>query len=236
MHATLATYNIHACVGMDGRFAPERIVRVLQELDADIVALQEVEHHLIDGCDMLDYLAGETGLIAIAGHTLLRHSRHYGNALLTRVPLATVNRIDLSLPGREPRGAIEAILAWQGKRLQVVATHLGLMPWERRQQIRLLLPLFAAPSVDVSVLMGDLNEWFLWGRIVQWLHAHFQPPPHVATFPACLPMIALDRLWVAPRAALTTMETHRSPLARVASDHLPLRAVLDYPESSFREG
>jgi len=224
---TLATYNIHACVGGDGHFEPERTVHVLRELNADVVALQEVEHHDIGGCDLLDYLAAKTGLTAIAGPTLLRESRHYGNAILTRLPILRVNRVDLTLPGHEARGALDVTLDGNGRRVQVVATHLGLKPWERRQQVRRLLKLFEIGPANIYVLMGDLNEWFLWGRPLRWLHAHFKRTPHYATFPARWPLMALARLWVHPRRRLARVEVHASGLARVASDHLPLKAVIE---------
>ena len=226
MHMTLATYNIHACIGADSRFLPERTVQVLQELDADVVALQEVEHHIIDDRDLLDYLAGNAGLTAIAGPTLLRETRHYGNALLTRMPILKANQIDLSLPRREPRGAIEVVLDWHGQHIQVVATHLGLRPGERRRQVHRLLELFEACPADISVLLGDLNEWLLWGRPLRWLRRHFAPAPHPRTYPALFPLFALDRIWVHPRAALTTIGIHDSPATRIASDHLPLKAAL----------
>ncbi|SCX84949.1 endonuclease/exonuclease/phosphatase family protein [Nitrosospira sp. Nsp13] len=227
MNLTLATYNIHACIGADGRFKPERIVHVLRELNADVVALQEVEHHDVDGCDLLDYLAAETGLTAVSGPTLLRRTRHYGNAILTRLPILTVNRVDLTLPGHEARGALDITLDGKGRRVQVVATHLGLMPWERRHQVRELLKLFNIGSANIYVLMGDLNEWFLWGRPLRWLHAHFKRSPHCATFPARLPFMALDRLWVHPRKRLAIVEVHASDLARMASDHLPLKGIIE---------
>lgn len=227
MNLTLATYNIHACIGADGRFEPERIVQVLRELNADVVALQEVEHHDVDGCDLLDYLAAKTGLTAVAGPTLLRKTRHYGNAILTRLPILAVNRVDLTLPGHEARGALDITLDGNGRRVQVVATHLGLRPWERRQQVRELLKLFNIGSASIYVLMGDLNEWFLWGRPLRWLHAHFKRSPHCATFPARWPLMALDRLWVHPRKRLAKVEVHASDLARVASDHLPLKGIIE---------
>lgn len=226
MKIKLATYNIHACIGTDGGFDPDRIVKVLLQMDADVVALQEVEHHRVGNLDLLEYLAAETGLTAIAGPTLLRESRHYGNALLTRHPVASLNRIDLSMPGREPRGAIDVIFDFNGQSLQVVATHLGLNPRERRRQVRQLLSILESSPADVTVLMGDLNEWFLWGRILRWLRRHFHATPHIATFPAAWPILALDRIWVNPHGALVNIATHRSPLARVASDHLPLTVRL----------
>lgn len=224
---TLATYNIHACVGADGRFEPERTVQVLRELNADVMALQEVECHDVDGHDLLDYLAAKTGLTAIAGPTLLRRTRSYGNAILTRLPVLTVNRVDLTLPGHEARGALDITLDGNGRRVQVVATHLGLTPRERRQQVRELLKLFKIGSANIYVLMGDLNEWFLWGRPLRWLHAHFKRPPHCATFPARWPFMAPDRLWVHPRKQLARVEVHASSLARVASDHLPLKGIIE---------
>lgn len=227
MHLTVATYNIHACIGADRRFEPDRIVCVLQEMNADVVALQEVEHHDVEGYDLLDYLAAKTGLTAIAGPTLTRETRHYGNAILTKLPILTVNRVDLTLPGCEPRGALDVTLAGNERRVQVVATHLGLRPGERRQQVRELLKLFEIGLTDTYVLMGDVNEWFLWGRPLRWLHAHFKRTPHCATFPARRPFMALDRLWVHPRRRLTKLEVHATPVARVASDHLPLKAVIE---------
>ena len=227
MQLTLATYNIRGCIGTDGRFEPERTVHVLKELNADVVALQEVEHHDLGGHDLLDYLAVETSLTAIAGPTLLRETRDYGNAILTKLPILAVNRVDLTLPGHEARGALDVTLEGNGRSLQVVATHLGVKPWERRQQVRRLLRLFEIGPANIYVLMGDLNEWFLWGRPLRWLHAHFKHTPHRATFPARWPFMALDRLWVHPRRRLAGMEVHDSTLARLASDHLPLKAIIE---------
>jgi hypothetical protein len=98
----IATYNIHACIGADGRFDPDRTVRVMRQLNAEVLALQEVEHQRVEAIDLLDYLATVTRMTAIAGPTLLRETRDYGNALLTRFPVLTLNRVDLSLPQREP--------------------------------------------------------------------------------------------------------------------------------------
>lgn len=222
----VATYNIHACIGRDGRFDPQRTAQVLGELDADVIALQEVEHHRVGDRDLLEFLAASSGYHAIAGPTLLRSERHYGNALLTRHPVAAVELLDLTAAHCEPRGAIEALLDWDGEPIQIIATHLGLRPRERRTQLRRLLDRCAGASADYSILLGDLNEWLLWGRPLRWLRQQFADVPHVRTYPAGLPLFALDRIWVHPSAALRHIEPHVSPLARVASDHLPLRCLL----------
>ena len=154
---------------------------------------------------------------------------HYGNALLTSLPVEWVERIDLSLPGREPRGALRVLLSKQGETLEVTATHLGLRPYERRWQIRRLLGRAeAAKERSARILMGDLNEWFLWGRPLRWLKQEFQDLPAPPTFPAGKPVFALDRIWVTPRRAVAGIQAVNSPLTRRASDHLPLRAVLTH--------
>lgn len=223
---TLATYNIHACIGGDGKFDPARIAAVLRELDADIIALQEVEHHSVDELDLLEYLAYQTGHEAIAGPTLFRETRHYGNALLTRLPIQSFKHIDLSVAGYEPRGAIEATFNIAGYELQVIATHLGLKPSERRWQVKKLLELKSQQEANISCLLGDVNEWLLWGRPLRWLHRHFSKQPHFATFPARWPVFALDRIWVSPQRCQINISVHKSVLASQASDHLPLIAKI----------
>jgi endonuclease/exonuclease/phosphatase family metal-dependent hydrolase len=233
VHLRLATYNIHACVGVDGRFDPRRTVAVLKELGADLIAMQEVEHHAVEGRDLLDFLAAGVGMRPIAGPSLLRQDRHYGNALLTHLPVADIRRVDLSLAGREPRGALDVAVVWDGRRIRVVATHLGLRPGERREQVRRLLELFEGPGVDVAVLLGDLNEWLLWGRPLRWLRRRFSGSRGGAprTYPGRLPLLALDRIWVTPAEVLLGVQVHSTPLARRASDHLPLKAFLRAPDS-----
>lgn len=222
----LATYNIHGCLGGDGRFDPVRVARVVNELDADAVALQEVgSQH--GGLDMLEFLAARTGMRGVAGPTLLREDGTYGNALLVRGRVLEVQRIDLSIPEREPRGALDAALECRGARLRVLATHLGLRPAERRYQIRRLLARLDDQATVPTVLLGDLNEWFLWGRPLRWLRAVFRETPAPATFPARFPVFALDRLWVRPRPLLGRLQVHASPAARIASDHLPLLGVIE---------
>jgi endonuclease/exonuclease/phosphatase family metal-dependent hydrolase len=226
---TVASYNIHRCVGLDGRSDPERVARVIEEMEPDVIGLQEVESFLSEGpgIHQLNYLAEETGYHAIAGSTILRDDSHYGNALLTRFPPLEVRTYDVSIKGLEPRGVIDADLDVHGQRLRVLVTHLGLLPSERRRQTRLLLKAVAAHPDEPVVILSDFNEWFPWGRALRWMHNRLGHQPVLRTFPARFPCIALDRIWVAPRRNLVAMQAHRSRLARVASDHLPLRAIVD---------
>lgn len=224
----MATYNVHRCVGRDGRFDPDRVAGVLGELDADVLALQELQWRSSDALHLLDRFAADLGQRSIPGPTLLRPDGHYGNAVLTRLPVSQVRLVDLTVHGHEPRGAIDALLESTRGALRVVATHLGLLPGERRLQMRKMLAwLDDGPSQHPTVLMGDINEWFLWGRPLRWLHARFGYAPAPATFPSCLPVFALDRVWMRPRDRLRRVSVHDSRRARQASDHLPLLAQIE---------
>ena len=228
MSLKLATYNIHRAVGSDGRMDPDRIARVVLELDADVVALQEVGFGSEVPGALLAALGETMNAQVIEGTTLRDERGHYGNAVLTRISPTQTRHIDLSVPRREPRGAIELDIEVANSSVQILATHLGLRPAERRQQILRLLDGLQDSSAAVRVLCGDLNEWFLWGRPVRWLHRVFDRTPAPATFPARRPRLALDRLWVAPFGALERVYVHDSDVARIASDHLPLVGELRF--------
>ncbi len=220
---SVATWNIHAAVGMDGHFSPQRIADVLRETDADIVALQEVPLGGTHWPNVLQLLAGSLDRVGVEGPTFSDGGRRFGNAVLSRFPVLRTRRIDISFGAHEPRGAVDADIHCHGSPLRVIATHLGLRAAERRAQVARLLQVFDTDEMPV-LLMGDVNEWFVWGRTLRRLVSHFQPVPAPATFPACCPLFALDRIWIRPRHRLVQVRVHASALAKKASDHLPLLA------------
>lgn len=234
----IASYNIHQGIGLDGRLDVGRIAGVIKGLGADIVGLQEVKApHGEDRQSMqLDFLSEATGLRAIGGPTLERHDGYYGNALLTRCRILEVRRFDLSYRRRESRGALDVEVDTGDGPLRVIVTHLGLLPAERRFQVRRLLRIVALSRVQPVVVVGDLNEWFLLGRPARWLHRFFGRVPAPRTFPAFFPLLSLDRILVQPKRALLEVSTVVNPLTRIASDHLPLLAHISLPEPHTAPG
>jgi endonuclease/exonuclease/phosphatase family metal-dependent hydrolase len=224
---SLATWNIHGGVGNDGRYDAERVIAVLGEIGADIVALQEVPSLSLHG-QLLKAIQATLGMHVAIGRTLTRGEADYGNAVLSRFPISAHATLELTVPPHEPRNAVD-ILVHRGDRLvRVVGTHLGLRPAERRVQVqRILAAVDARPEVPTA-LMGDINEWYLWGRPLRWLHARFRTSRAPRTFPARAPMLALDRIWAHPPAVLRDLRVHRSPASRMASDHLPLVASMTF--------
>ena len=213
----VATYNLHGCVGYDGAREPQRIAKVIGELACDTVGLQEVYG--------LDELAGALGMQAVAGPPYVWHGRHVGNALLTRRPVLSFRHYDYSWPNCEPRSLLDVELSVEGDPLRVLVGHFGLGWRERRFQIRKLVHLLhATPLHERVVVLADVNEWL--PLSLRALHKLIGHSPAERTFPARWPLFALDRVWVHPRAALLTVEAHRSRLAMEASDHLPLRAMV----------
>jgi endonuclease/exonuclease/phosphatase family metal-dependent hydrolase len=228
MNKRFVSYNIHRAIGRDLKPDPQRIAKVLQEMKPDFVALQEISYLPGFGRGMLEEFARAIDAEVIEGITLTDKQGHYGNAVLSRIPVLSVHRHDISFARREPRGAIEIELKINRLKVQVIATHLGLRPAERRAQIKMLLPVVHKSQADVKILLGDFNEWLGWARPLRWLRREYGSMISHVTFPAHRPLLALDRIWVRPAKFLEDIWVHRSPLARVASDHLPLLANLRF--------
>lgn len=229
-HLCVASYNIHRCVGSDFRRDVSRVADVIRELRCDAVGLQEVESSPGDGDDskQLEYLARATGMTGLAGLTILRHEREFGNALLTRHPVLDVRHHEMAFLRREPRSALDVDLDVHGRSVRVIVTHLGLRPAERRYQVQQMLCLLRHDTIErTTIVLGDINEWLPTGRPLRWLHEVLGKPPAQRSFPGWMPVLALDRVWVRPRKALLSLRAHRSRLARRASDHLPVQAIVD---------
>jgi endonuclease/exonuclease/phosphatase family metal-dependent hydrolase len=221
----IASYNVHGCRGTDGKKDASRIAEVIGEMKCDTVGLQEVDYRL-------DYIALRLGMQAIPGLTLVRHDGPFGNALLTRRKVLEVRRLAFGYGRREPRNALDIDLEVGGRVLRVIVTHLGLFAAERRYQVRKLLEIIRRnPAHERIVVLGDINEWLPLGRPLRWLNGILGRSVAERSFPSRWPIVALDRVWVRPRHALLALKAHRSPLAALASDHLPVKAIIA-PESA----
>ena len=230
----VATYNVHRWSGLNGARAPDpaRAGYVISELDADIIALQEVLRPF-DGDDPLERLAEALHLHVAFVATRVHRRGEIGNAILSRWPITSVFSLDLPSTRVERRSAVAALFHSQDHQLTIVATHLALVDRTRRRQVDSILdhPQLQGPVV----LLGDMNAWrkckatrtldneMVGGEEQSWPR----------TFPATRPVLALDRVY-ARGASVGEIEAHASEAARRASDHLPVLARLHLTSASGR--
>jgi len=232
MRCRVVTWNIHSCVGSDRRYDVARVLNVLAEIDADIIGLQEVDWRRAShkNMDPFTFFAAELGMNAVDGPNLQDHRGHYGNGLLTRFEVVEVRRIPLEYRGREPRGAIDALLDSEGFRIKALVTHLGLKLRERRAQVRTLRQdLASGAPADATVLLGDMNEWVS----SKLMRRAFTPSPFAwmtaeRSFPSRWPVFPLDCVFADPRPTHGASRVFDTPEARAASDHLPIVADLHW--------
>ena len=221
----LATWNMHGGVGLDGRFDPDRTARVIVELDADVVALQEFgSRHA--SFDMAAHLERAARAHATVKPTFQKYACDFGNAVLARGSVRDVACHALDVGRREPRNAIDLIVESGHGAVRVVASHLGLRDAERREQVMRLLDVLDARSTHPTVLLGDFNQWRRHAAL-RPLDARFGMADAPATFPSPWPVVALDRIWVTPASRCVELRVHKSRAARLASDHLPLVVTLE---------
>lgn len=226
----IASYNIHKSVGMDRHFDPRRTVMVIKEIQPDVIALQEADRRFGDRRGLLDIgaLKSECGLVPVPLKLSQGGHGWHGNVILYREgSVMAIRQVDL--PGLEPRGALVVDLDLPAGPLRLVAAHLGLLRRSRARQIAALLSI-AKPQDDRPVLLlGDLNEWRLSDKSTLHGLAPDFGPLHapIPSFPARFPMLALDRILGYPHGLISSVALHDTPLARIASDHLPLKAMID---------
>ena len=236
----VATYNTHKCRGIDGRIRPERIVEVLREIDADIVALQEVccwegRRRVVN---QARYITEELGLHAELGENRWYRGGPYGNLLLSRLPIHHARNHDLSVLGRERRGCLRTdIRLADNSVLHLFNVHLGTALFERRIQTRELSrrQIFTDPQLrGRRIILGDFNEWTR-DLPSEYLAQHFDSAnsrmedPRSRTFPGFLPFLALDYIYFDRGMQVQNVMVHRSRMALRASDHLPLVAEFSLP-------
>ena len=217
------TWNVHGGVGLDGVRDFSRIVDRIAAIDADIVALQEVEGRNRGGRSLpMAIIRDRLGHEGISASTITAPDGDYGQVLLCRWPLVEVVTHDLSIGRFEPRRAIAATARTPAGELRVVATHLGLRFGERSQQVRALCA--ALDDERPTVLMGDFNDWIRYRSAQIFLEQELPEFTTLRTYPARVPLFALDRIFCRPAGMLVSAEVCRSE--RLYSDHLPLAATL----------
>jgi endonuclease/exonuclease/phosphatase family metal-dependent hydrolase len=238
MNLRVVTYNVHRCKGIDGRLRPDRIVDVLREVDADIVALQEVVSG-DGGGDQARYIGEALGLHWALGENRKLKGAAYGNVALSRYPLRVVKNHDISVVGRERRGAFHTDILLGGEdAIHVFNIHLGTAFVERRHQGRRLSERGSGILHDnelkgPKIVLGDFNEWTR-GLATQLLGSHLQSVDvrkHLGrrrTYPGFLPLLHLDHIYYDGPLELLKLTLHKTRRSLVASDHLPLVAEFKY--------
>jgi endonuclease/exonuclease/phosphatase family metal-dependent hydrolase len=239
----VATYNTHKCRGIDGRIRPARIAEVLHELEADVIALQEVVS-LKGGRkeqNQAQYLADTVGYHYRIGETRKLRGAVYGNVVLSRFPLRLVCNHDISVRARERRGCLHTDVDVAGAdTVHVFNVHLGTAYLERRHQGRRLVEEEILSNRELKgarIMLGDFNEWTR-GLTTRLLRAHLKSVDvrsylqRARTFPGILPILHLDHIYFEDRLDLKGLTVHRSRKALLASDHLPLVADFALPPAT----
>lgn len=243
MHVRVMSYNIHRAIGMDRRFRPERIQRVLEHHRADVLLLQEVDDGVprsrnIDLArelaDLMDYPH-----VAVGHNVTLRKGR-YGNATLSRYPILRERNINLTVAPRKRRGCqhtrirLEKV-AGHPHELDVFNLHLGLSAVERSRQLGALVQsgeYSSIPPHQPCLIAGDFNDWRsllhpIFTEILSFRCAtqHSRRQDRcLRTYPAFSPRGSLDRIYYRGRLHMLSSRVCRLRVSRVASDHLPVVA------------
>ncbi len=221
----VVTYNVHSAVGIDRRFDPDRITRVLRRCEAAVIALQEVGwHHRGERhFDQFAFYAQELGMTCIEGPTKHHAHAHFGNAVLTTLPVRRFLVVDLTVPLELPRGAILAELDGPTGPFTLINMHLGLTAIHRRAQLRRLFPHLAGWKPPY-VICGDYNSWKLTARTQRLLARLAPDATRLPSFRAPYARIPIDRVQVSTEFRLLTAWRPEDRDTFLASDHLPVVA------------
>jgi len=228
----VASYNIRKAVGLDWRRKPARVLDVLNEVDADVVALQEVDRRFGSRITALDpeLIATHTDYQAIRFSHRPQSLGYHGNVILARKSIQVIDARPIVLPHLEPRGAAAADLEFGGRRVRVVGMHLGLTKkWRELQTQTIVNELRALEGNMPTVLMGDLNEPDLKSGVLRAFEQRHTIATCGPSFHASMPVFTLDRIIVTENITIGDTGVHSSELAKRASDHLPIWAKVTLP-------
>jgi endonuclease/exonuclease/phosphatase family metal-dependent hydrolase len=245
---TVASYNMRKAIGLDHRRDPHRVLDVLHEMDADVIALQEADKRFGGRASAVPHELIDSHGIYKPVHFGVRHKRTlesarkhtdrlfkvntrnigwHGNAILVKRHIGILDCSALQLPTLEPRGAVMAELLIGDRPLRIVGMHLDLSGlWRRRQMRAILDAIDARPQKMPTVLMGDTNEWRTVAGCLREIEPDFHIAPTGPTFHAQHPVATLDRIIVGKDLNIEASGVHMSHNARRASDHLPIWARL----------
>lgn len=235
----LLTYNVHRCVGTDRQLDVARIAAVIRDEAPDIVCLQELDvgRARTNGVDQASELADLLGMGSRFHPAMVVEGEEYGDAILTRLPERLVKADSLpsvrGIPGLEPRGALWTEIDLGKAKLNLINTHLGLVPREQRSQAQTLVgKQWIGACEGPTILTGDFNATSItrpYATLTQRLRDAQRVlglKPSLKTFPSSFAAIRIDHFFISPHIRVKSIHTPTSPLARVASDHLPL--VMDF--------
>jgi endonuclease/exonuclease/phosphatase family metal-dependent hydrolase len=248
---TVASYNMRKAIGLDRRRDPKRVLHVLQEIDADVVALQEADKRMGGRGAAVPHDLIDTHGLYRPVHLGVKHRRPlekarkraerflkidtrnlgwHGNALLVKDHVGVLDCLALDLPTFEPRGAVMAELVIDDRPFRVIGMHLDLSGlWRRRQMRAILAAVEKRPQKMPTVLMGDTNEWRTAAGCLEELNGSYRVAPTGPSFHSRRPIAPLDRIIVDESLGIEAAGVHASPSARRASDHLPVWARLALP-------
>lgn len=228
LRVRIVTYNVHKCRGMDGRTHPERIASVLERMNPDIVALQEVIGAGPRGSGQEEKISQRLGMASLLAPARMLRGHPYGNALLSRIPIHHHTVFDLTEDGLEPRLLQRVDLSLQGHRFHLYNVHLGTSQRERGRQAIKLIHFLSDPSVrGPKILLGDFNEWRK-GPATRLLAEAFQGfalLPFLKwrrTYPGILPIFHIDHIYYQGPVEVLKVEVPRTLSTLIASDHMPI--------------
>lgn len=228
MRLTFASYNIHKAVGLDRKRDPERILSVLHEIDADVIALQEVDRRIGDRATTIPRAEIDDTpwrLVEVARRP--RSIGWHGNALLVRRGYEVHSGESLEMPTIEPRGAACGEITVEGQRIRIIGTHLDLSGLRRRAQLQSLVEFVGGCEDCPTVIMGDFNQWGRQTGAMRVFGEVWQVVTPGKSYPSRQPVATLDRIVASEHWSCVDAKVHHTGLSSVASDHLPVVATLE---------